>query len=314
MRTATSLGAIILVSALAACSPPADAPQEAASTAAPEPAADPSGPYTFAVGDFVAVALPDAVLELPNDNKVLGVGRTPEEVASLLADAGLPTDRLELSVHPLLVKTGERVLLFDTGAGATMGSSGGSLPASMTAAGVDPADVTDIFISHAHGDHVGGLVSAAGDLGFPNAAIHISSPEWAALEAAAGSGDAWQAALVAAIGPAVAEFAPGEEIIPGVVKAVEIAGHTPGHSGYLVTSNQQSLLYIGDAMHHFVVSVQRPEWTIRFDGDPATAQASRSALLARAADSGQRIYAVHFPFPGVGRFERRDGGFAWVPE
>jgi glyoxylase-like metal-dependent hydrolase (beta-lactamase superfamily II) len=98
------------------------------------------------------------------------------------------------------------------------------------------------------------------------------------------------------------------------VKAVDIQGHTPGHSGYLITSGDQSLLYVGDSMHHFVVSVQRPEWTIAFDHDSPTATASRRNLIADSAAQGQRIYAVHFPFPGTGRFERKGEGFAWLGE
>jgi glyoxylase-like metal-dependent hydrolase (beta-lactamase superfamily II) len=191
--------------------------------------------------------------------------------------------------------------------------------ASLEAARVDPGDVTDVFVSHVHGDHVGGLVNAAGALAFPNAAIHLSSPEWAWLkgmkaEAAAGAGIKDHAALVGAVTPKLAEFAPGSQIVPGVVKAVEIRGHTPGHSGFLITSGEHTLLFIADALHHFVVSVQRPGWTIDFDADPATAEASRRDLLARSAENGQRLYAVHFPFPGVGRIERRGGGFVWVPE
>src|SRR5690606_29771848 len=111
------LGAIFLASALAACSRPADAPQEPADTppepaetAAPEPAAEANGTYTFTIGELTAIALADGALEFPNDNTVLGVGRTPEDVASVLTSAGLPAERFELSVHPLLVKAGDRVL------------------------------------------------------------------------------------------------------------------------------------------------------------------------------------------------------------
>lgn len=274
---------------------------------------------TFTVGDFSAIALNDGALGFPNDNKVFGVGRTSAEVAALLTGAGLPADPVDLSIQPLLVKTADRVLLFDAGAGANMGPSGGRLSASMAAAGIDPRSVTDVFISHVHGDHIGGLLNAEGALAFPNAAVHITSPEWSFLrsmnaEAAAGVGIAQHAALVAAITPKVAEFAPGAEIIAGAVTAAEIRGHTPGHSGYLITSGQHSLLYVGDTMHHFVVSVQKPDWTIEFDGDAPTAQASRRALLARSAESGQRIYAVHFPFPGLGKVKQSGDGFVWVPE
>ena len=95
---------------------------------------------------------------------------------------------------------------------------------------------------------------------------------------------------------------------------MDIKGHTPGHSGYLITSDGESLLYIGDTMHHSVISVQQPDWTIAFDGDAPTAQASRKALLEKSAASGQRIYAVHFPFPGVGKFEKQGDKVAWVAE
>jgi glyoxylase-like metal-dependent hydrolase (beta-lactamase superfamily II) len=133
-------------------------------------------------------------------------------------------------------------------------------------------------------------------------------------EAAAGAIIAQHAALIAAMTPKVAEFAPGSDIIAGVVKAVDLKGHTPGHSGYLITSNQSSLLYIGDTMHHSVVSVRKPDWTVGFDAAGPAAPATRAALLARTAESGQRLYAVHFPFPGLGRIERGDDGFVWVPE
>lgn len=320
MRIAASLSALIVASTLAACSPRSEAPpQEPANAAATTPSSKEPDVQTFAVGDFSAMALRDGALEFPNDNEVFGVGRNSAEVAELLTGASLPTDHLDLSIQPLIVNTGERVLLFDTGAGANMGSSGGRLAASMAAAGIDPASVTDVLISHAHGDHVGGLLNAEGVLAFPNAAIYISSPEWAFLkgmnaETAAGVAIPQHAAFIGAITPKIAEFAPGADIITGVVKAVEIKGHTPGHSGYLITSGQNSLLYVGDAMHHFVVSVRRPDWTVGFDADASTAQASRKALLTRSAETEQRIYAVHFPFPGLGRIERSDDGFVWVSE
>ena len=310
---------------LAACSkkedappPTAAAPAEAPPAASP-PVAKKEGVKDFMVGDLSAIALLDGGIELPNDNKVFGVGHTPEEVAAVLSAAGLPTDKLQLSIHPLLVKTPDRVLLFDTGAGLNFGPGAGQLSTSLAAAGVDPASVTDIFISHVHGDHVGGLVNAQGALAFPNAAIHLSKPEWAYLsgmkpEAAKSGGIADLAALLAAMTPKVDAFTPGSELVSGVVEAVEIKGHTPGHSGYMITSGQNSLLYVGDSMHHFVVSLQKPEWTCGFDGDAKTAAASRAALLSKLAADGQRVYAVHFPFPGVGKIEKRGDGFAWAAE
>lgn len=319
MKTAISLMSVIVAASLAACSSRPQAPQreEAAGETATARPANVSDVRSFAIGDFTATALRDGAFQFPNDNKVFGVGRTPAEVAAVLSAAGLPTDRLDVSVQPLLVQTADRVMLFDTGAGANFGSSGGKLPASMDTAGISPAVVTDIFISHVHGDHVGGLVNAAGASAFPNATIHISSPEWAFLkgmtaQTAAAVGIANHAALMTAVTPKVAEFAPDADIVPGAVKAVAIKGHTPGHSGYRITSGKRSLLYVGDAVHHFVVSVRRPDWPIAFDADPATAQASRKALLTESAAKRLLLYSPHFPFPGLGRVERRGDGFAWV--
>jgi glyoxylase-like metal-dependent hydrolase (beta-lactamase superfamily II) len=97
-----------------------------------------------------------------------------------------------------------------------------------------------------------------------------------------------------------------------MVKAVDIKGHTPGHSAYLITSGADSILYQGDVMHHSIISVQEPDWTIAFDGDAKTAQASRKAMLEAWAASGQKIYAVHFPFPGIGKYEKQGDKFVWV--
>ena len=317
--------AIAAASMLAACSKKEEAPPAAAATtapaAAPEPAPAPKVENTKAlmIGDLEATAVRDGSLEFPNDNKVFGVGHTPEDVAALLNAAGQPTDKIQLSLQPLLVQTVDRVMLFDTGAGSNFGPNSGQLLANLTAAGIDPKSVTDIFISHVHGDHVGGLVDANGALNYPNAKIHIAKAEWKYLEGlgadkAKDIGVSNYDALVAGMKPKVDAFAPGAELVKGTVKAVDIKGHTPGHSGYLITQGPDSLLYVGDSMHHYVVSVQKADWPMNFDSDQALGAKSRAALIADSAAKGQRIYAVHFPFPGVGRFEKQGDGFVWVAE
>jgi glyoxylase-like metal-dependent hydrolase (beta-lactamase superfamily II) len=265
--------------------------------------------FRFKIGALDAVALKDGDIESPNDGKTYGVGQPTSRVAQVLTAAGLPSERISISIQPLLVKDGDRLLLFDTGAADASFAKAGRLPASLHAAGFAPGQVTDIFISHSHADHVGGLTGAQGGLAFPKATIHLSVAEWAAMKT-----DPDLARLVAAIGPKVVTFAPGAVILPGTVTAVVVAGHTPGHSAYEIASGDQRLLFIGDAAHHSVISVQKPDWTIAFDGDAATAKASRRALLQRAADQNLRLYAAHFPFPGVGRVRAQDEGFVWVPE
>ncbi|NZA26855.1 MBL fold metallo-hydrolase [Luteimonas sp. SJ-92] len=305
--------ATALVAASVGCtrtSPPVPAQaaaDPAARTEAPPPADHPDV-HRFRIGALDAAVLRDGDIRFPNDGSVLGLGRPRAEVDALLAAAGEPTDTVHLSVQALLVRSGERVLLFDTGAGDADFAEAGRLPQSLRAAGVEPAQVTDILVSHAHSDHVGGLLDADGATAFANARIRMSAPEWQALQA-----DAGRAALAAAIAPQVDAFAPGAEVLPGVT-AVVVEGHTPGHSAYEIADGAARLLYIGDSAHHHVVSVQRPRWTIQFDGDAPVAERSRETLLASAADSGVLVQSPHFPFPGLGRIARRDGGFAWAPQ
>lgn len=265
--------------------------------------------FAFSIGDLSAYALRDGYFEFPNDLGIFGLGRTQEEVDAVLAAEGLPTDKLMLSVQPLLVKAADRVLLFDTGPAGLFGPTSGHVSKAFAEAGIDPQAVTDLFISHSHGDHAGGLVNAEGKLVYPKATIHLAGPEWEFMSA----NDQYKPWL-ATLTPKVNAFAPGAELVPGVVRAVEIEGHTPGHSGYRITSGADSLLYVGDTVHHYVISVQRPDWSMGFDGDQARGAQSRAALIGDMEASGQRIYSVHFPFPGIGKFAKRGDGYAWVAE
>ena len=306
MKTALALSAILV---LAACSPEPAKQEQAAAPAAAPAAPQASSVARFKIGALDAAALLDGKITVANDGKTFGVGRPPGDVAAVLRGGGLATDSLEISIQPLMVRNGQQVLLFDTGAGRADFAQGGRLPDSLRAAGVEPGQVTDIFISHGHPDHVGGLTGPGGAPAFPNAKIHIAAPEWAAMQA-----NPSQAALVAAMTPQVATFQPGAVILPGVVSGLEIKGHTPGHSAYEIASGGERLIYIGDTAHHSVVSLGRPDWTIEFDGDAPAAQASRRNFLRRAADENLRLYAVHFPYPGLGRVRAQGEGFVWSPE
>jgi glyoxylase-like metal-dependent hydrolase (beta-lactamase superfamily II) len=282
-------------------------------------AAPPAHFQRFKIGSYDAIALKDGGLQAPVDGKSFVLGRTNETVGAVLKAGGAPADHFEFSIQPLLVHAGDRVLLFDTGAGAYFGDIAGGLPTSMLAAGEKPANVTDIFISHAHGDHVGGLLTSTGVAAFPKAAIHMSAPEWQWLSSLTDDnakvfGIQNVTVLVNAIRPRVEAFEPGADVLPGVVRAVDLKGHTPGHSGYLIGSGAGSVLVVGDALHSYVVSVRRPSWPVAFDRDKQLAAATRVALVKSASESGQRIYAEHFPFPGIGRIVSGKDGAMWQPE
>ena len=286
-----------VVAGCEAPSAPADAPL-AATPASPDVS-------PFRIGALQAWSLKDGDIVLPVASTDFPWADGPAVQAALTA-GGQPTDQIRLSIQPLLIKDGERLVLIDTGAGGAMGTEG-KLVASLRAAGFQPAQVTDILISHAHGDHLGGLLDKGGALTFPNAVVRMSPPEWAFAQQ--GAEDAGAGPLLAAIAPKVQAFSPGAQVTPSI-RAVPLPGHTPGHSGYQITSGDSRLLYIGDALHSPVISVARPDLVNAWDSDSPAAVGTRRLLTA----NDQPVYAAHFPFPGRGRFQPQGDGFVWVAE
>lgn len=278
----------------------------AATYAAPTPViASEARTCDFTVGALRLTALNDGQATRPNDGKTLS---PVNGVTTALANAGLPTSEFKLGFGGLLVRDGSRIVLIDTGLGSKGGPDGGKLAAALASTGITPGQITDIVISHPHGDHVGGLVATDGSAAFPNARVWFEPAAWQALKANPGS-----APIVAAIEPHYAPIAPDGRVAPGI-RAVPIAGHTPGHIGVEIASGRARLLYIGDTMHHYVASVAAPDLDMAYDEDGPTAKASRKALLARAADQNLRLYAPHFPFPGLGTIRHDGRSYAWVPE
>jgi glyoxylase-like metal-dependent hydrolase (beta-lactamase superfamily II) len=301
-QTTGALAALLL----AACQPANDGNTGEPASPNPQgivapPAEKPA--YRFKIGGLDAIALFDGTNPVPNDNQVFGVGLTPQAVAAPLAAAGQPADPITLEIHPLLVRNGSRVMLFDAG----LGEGKGELMQSLQAAGVDPASVTDVLISHGHPDHVGGLVRGGG-LAFPNAAIRLSQAEWAAMRANPELAD-----LVRIVTPKVQAFEPGGEVAPGVT-AQDTAGHTPGHVSYLIADAQNQLLYTGDLMHHWVLSVEHPDWLVGYDDDQQAGLKARLDEITALRASGAHIYAYHFPFPGLGKIQTREGRAMFIAE
>ena len=264
-----------------------------------EPAAQ-----AFKVGEMQIFALRDANNVLDNDGQVFGAEVGPDAVAKVLKAAGAPTDMIALSVDGLLVKAPGRVMLFDTGLGPNVK---GALMGSLAKAGVSPDQVTDVMITHSHGDHVGGLVTAEGGLAFPKAVIRMSAPEWAFMQ-----GQANSQAVAKVIASTVQTFEPGATVVPGVT-AVNLAGHTPGHSGYAIGSGGDTLVDIGDTAHSSIVSLAEPDWAIGYDTDKTEGEATRRATLKKFAEDHTLIFAPHFPFPGIGRIEASGDHFTWKP-
>jgi glyoxylase-like metal-dependent hydrolase (beta-lactamase superfamily II) len=290
--------ALPLVTALLGFSMTPEARADDISVAAVAPAAHP-----FRLGKLDLTVLRDCELVIPNDGKTFGIDAGAGEVTAVLRAASAPTATITLSVDVLMVRTADHIALLDTGMGA---ANRGALLASLKLTGVTSDAVTDVLITHSHEDHVGGLLDAQGQLAFPKARIRMAGAEWEWLKKQG------PANLIAAISPHVETFAPGGLVIPGI-RSRALAGHTPGHVGYEITSGAARLLDIGDLAHSSIVSLAKPQWTMGFDTDQSVAKATRVKTLAALADSHELIYSPHFPYPGLGHIVAVAGGFKWDP-
>ena len=173
-----------------------------------------------------------------------------------------------------------------------------------------------------HGDHLHGAVTPEGASLFPNAVLRIARLDveyWgsAAVEAAVPENQKGRFVpakrAMAAYGDRLKTFELGTELAPGI-RSVAAAGHTPGHSCYLVSSGNAKLLLLGDTMHVAAVQFPRPEITVMFDFRQEDARARRQELFEMAVKDNLLIGAVHLPFPGIGRLRHRDGGgFVYDP-
>ena len=298
---------------------------EAAAPALKGPQA--GGYYRLAIGDIEAIVISDGGLSFQPIQPTWAPEASKEELEGMLRSAFLPTDRLNLDVNTLLLKIGGELILVDSGAGGLFGPSLGKVRGRLSAAGVEPAQVTGVVLTHAHGDHFGGLLDGDGKAVYPNAAYFASKtevdfwtgsdPDFSKLripkerqEQALAAAKKYLAAIKGRLTPVM----PGKKIVEGL-EVVDAPGHTPGHIALLVSSGKEALLNAADTVHHHVLMFAHPEWTSAFDVDPKLGAQTRRKILDRAAADGLRILGYHLPFPGIGHVRTvKGGGFEWAPE
>ncbi|MEU8171658.1 MBL fold metallo-hydrolase [Microbispora hainanensis] len=251
-------------------------------------------------------------------------GESPERISELLADGFLPPEGdLLTAVNTFLFRTGGRTVLVDAGAGTSLGPGTGHLLDNLRAAGVSPEQVDDVLITHLHPDHAFGLVTRDGEAAFPSATVHLSrldAQHWlndAAAAAAEGVHAQIHRWAVQALTPyrargRLSTFAYGEQPVRGVT-SVDLHGHTPGHTGYLVSGEGERLLLWGDTMHSHTVQLRAPHVAMDIDSDRPGARAARMRVLDEIRMRGWVVGGAHLPFPGIGRIRFRHGEARWVP-
>jgi glyoxylase-like metal-dependent hydrolase (beta-lactamase superfamily II) len=307
---ATLLLSAIVLSAVGAS--PAFAAAPMVKTPAP-------GFFRMMLGDFEVTALSDGTADLPV--KQLLKHTTSAKVDAALAKASLKSP-LETSFNAYLINTGDKLVLIDTGAGGLFGPTLGNLMANLKASGYQPDQVDEIYITHMHPDHVGGL--AVGEqVAFPNAIVRADQRDadfWlsqANLDKAPADSKGFFQGAQASLGPwaKAGKFKPFEgdtQLAPGV-KALSTVGHTAGHTAYAIESKGQKLVLLGDMIHVGAVQFDNPEVTLVFDTDQVKAAAERKKAFTKAAKEGYLIGAAHLQFPGIGHLRTNGKGYTWVP-
>ena len=275
-----------------------------------------AAPHTFKQGAFDVTVVSDGQLTIPWS--IVAPDAPPEEVRKLLATV-IDGDNFTAQVNTTLVKSGGDLILFDVGSGAGFQPTSGKILGNLRMAGVEADAITKVVFTHAHPDHLWGTMSEDGKLTFPNAAYHAAEGEW----------NFWmdkntvnkfpkemQGIVLgaqkhfSAIKDRVSMFKPGDELVAGIT-VVDAAGHTPGHVTFALAGGE-GLMLMADTINSPLVGFPHPDWRFGFDTIPDLAIASRKKLLDRAATDKLKLLGYHWPYPGVGFAEKKDGAYQYV--
>ena len=282
-----------------------------------------AGFYRYKVGEFEVTQIVDGARTFPMPDQFV-VNQKKEDALKGAEEAYLPKGQVTIVFNPMVVNTGSKLVVIDTGngLGAFEQSKGavGQMNANMKAAGIDPAAVDIVVISHFHGDHIGGLKGADGKLVYPNAEIKVPAAEWAFWtdESNAAKANGFNKAqfpnvkkLLDGLGDKVTKYDAGKEVAPGIT-SIATPGHTPGHASFAIQSGSGKLLVQSDVTN-IPIFVTHPDWHIAFDNDPTLAQQTRHKFFDMAAAEKTLVAGYHFWFPSVGHIEKAGSGYRLVP-
>ena len=276
--------------------------------------------YRYRVGDMELTAIYDGVWYRPIDEKFIRKANYAD-VQRAMSDAFMPEAKLATPFTMLLVNTGKKLILLDTGTGGQVASTAGAFSENLIAAGIDPKSIDQIVISHFHPDHINGIKTKDNALIFPNAEIMVPAAEWAFWSDDANMRAAPDGLKIVFhnvrrifndIAKDVTHYEPGKVVAPGV-ETVAAPGHTPGHTVFAIQSGKDAMMVLSDTTQHPALFARNPEWEPQFDIDGAAAVTTRKKLLDRVAADRMLVTGYHFPFPACGHIVKTATGYEHVP-
>jgi glyoxylase-like metal-dependent hydrolase (beta-lactamase superfamily II) len=276
-----------------------------------------SGPEVvkFKIGDIEVIQMFDGVWEKAHDEKFIR-NATLDETKAALKAGGHTDAHVPITFTVTAVRTPAGLVLFDSGTGAQVAPTAGNITKNnlWKAAGIDPAQVTNIVITHFHGDHISGLMAKdTNEAIFPNAQIHVSEAEykfWTNPPVTAGA-----AKRIQSVFPNwknFRQFSGDIEVLPGA-RAIATPGHTAGHTSYHLGSGGQQLIVLGDLTNIRALNVTNPGWHLVFDADPVQAEAGRRKMFDRAIAENIVLAGYHWGMPGAGKLTKEGNGYAFTP-
>ena len=279
--------------------------------------------YRFNHGSMQATVISDGPIPLGDPSGAF-LGASKEEISKLLTDNFLSPTNAVLEQNILVVNTGDKLLLVDTGMGSStmFGPTTGKMLASLKAAGIDPKDIDGVLATHAHCDHVWGIMGDDGKPNFPNAQIYICQADfefWTDEKKLSMKDPAYMKPFVEGarknllpVRDRIVFIKDGQEFLPGI-QAIATPGHTVGHMIFMITSDGKSLAAIGDLTHHQILLVEKPRFEFAYDTDPKQSANSRVRTLDMLASQKIPLIAYHFPWPGHGHVAKQGDGFRYFP-